>query len=563
MKESKYIELFSNPGTALLEDIPILNYTDFVELVDLVMGEEGTHCVAYFVLPQKESYRFICCMAADENHAIVLFSHEQPLQPLPELPSITIKHFQFHVFEREIHEQFGIGFPGHPWLKPIRYPFDRADQSQVMNNYPFYTMDGEELHEVGVGPVHAGIIEPGHFRFICHGEQVLHLEIHLGYQHRGVERLLVEKPGILRQTILAESIAGDTTIGHALAYAGAVESLAGIKVSSQLSIERVIALELERIAVHIGDTAALCTDIAYQFGQVVNEALRTIIINTTQLWCGNRFGKGLIRVGGSNYPLTNEIIAQVLKNLKEVEERYIQVTSRIFSLPSVLGRFEGTGKLTTMQATLIGAIGMAARSGMYRDIRWSHPFAAFTDHPYEPEMLHKGDVWSRAMLRKLEVVKSMEVIRELIKEYTIYEPERSGARRSHLRFTIDSTKPFTHKEIENPGEVNPCETTSNSEIETSSEAEPNGTNLQSEITNRKSNLVLAPASLSISLVEGWRGEICHIAVTDDCGNIIHYKAKDPSLHNWMALAIAVRNQEISDFPLCNKSFNLSYCGNDL
>lgn len=512
----QYAEVFENPCTVRLADIPVLDYPKFLAFLDLMMGEEGTHCVNYFVIPYPEKYRFFCCMAADENHALVIFSHEQPRIPGLILTSVSARHFQFHVFEREIHEKYGIGFEGHPWLKPIRYPSDRANREEAMNTYPFYSIDGDQLHEVGVGPIHAGIIEPGHFRFICNGEQVLHLEIQLGYQHRGVEQLFVEKQRLLQQSVLAESIAGDTVIGHSLAWTGLAESLASVPATPQLAIERVIALELERIAVHIGDTAALCTDIAYQFGQVVNEALRTIVINTTQLWCGNRFGKGLIRPGGSHYPLVAGLVESVLKNLKEVEERYLQVTDRIFSLPSVLGRFEVTGRVTTMQATLIGAVGMAARSsGMYRDIRWSHPFSAYTDHPYEPALLHKGDVWSRAMLRRLEVEKSLEVIRNLIKQFTDYEPERSGARRSHLRFTI-------------AGE-----------------------------------LMFSPDSLAISLTEGWRGEICHAAVTDEQGKIIHYKVKDPSLHNWMALALAVRNQEISDFPLCNKSFNLSYCGNDL
>ncbi|MEI7980090.1 MAG: NADH-quinone oxidoreductase subunit C [Bacteroidota bacterium] len=517
MTDKRYIEILTNPGTVKLADIPLLEYDDFMTFVDLVMGEEGTHCVAYFAVPHEDKFRFICCMAADENHTVLLFSHEQPVQPAPSVTSIAAKHFQFHVFEREIHENFGIGFPGHPWLKPIRYAFDRADRSQVMNNYPFYSIEGEALHEVAVGPIHAGIIEPGHFHFICHGERILHLEIHLGYQHRGMERLFVEKQGILSLMILAESIAGDTAVGHSLAFVGAMESLAGIKVSPRLSWERVIALELERIAMHIGDTAALCADIAYQFGQVVNEALRTIVINTTQLWCGNRFGKGLIRPGGTNYPITGFTIEEVLKNLKEVEDRYLMITDRIFSLPSVLSRFEVTGRVTTMQATLIGAVGMTARSsGMYRDIRWSHPFSAYSDHSYEPEILNKGDVWSRAMLRKLEVEKSMQIIRELLKEFTIYD----------LRLT-------------------------------------NEENQKSKIEHPKYDLKLASSSLAISLVEGWRGEICHIAITDDAGKISQYKAKDPSLHNWMALAVAVRNQEISDFPLCNKSFNLSYCGNDL
>ncbi|MFZ4520571.1 MAG: NADH-quinone oxidoreductase subunit C [Bacteroidales bacterium] len=509
--ERRYIEILTNPGTVRLTDIPVLEYPEFAEFVDLLMGEEGTHCVSYFVLPQTNSYQFICCMAADENHAVLVFSHEQTREPALSLPSLSARHFQFHKFEREIHENFGIGFQNHPWLKPVRYPYGRADQTKVMDNYPFYAIDGDELHEVGVGPIHAGIIEPGHFRFICHGEQVLHLEIQLGYQHRGVEKLFVEKPGILQQSILAECIAGDTAVGHSMAYCSVAESLAGVKISSRLAKERIVALELERIAVHIGDTAALCTDIAYQFGQVVNEALRTIVINTTQLWCGNRFGKGLLRPGGSNYPLHDVMITEILKNLREVEERYLQVTSRIFSLPSVLSRFEGTGKVTTMQASLIGAVGMAAKSsGMYRDIRWSHPFLAYNDYSYEPVMLHKGDVWSRAMVRKLEVEKSMTVIRDLLEE---------------LRTGIEAGQ----EENSAPGY----------------------------------DLKFAPESLAISLVEGWRGEICHIAVTDEEGRMVHYKVKDPSFHNWMALAIAVRNQEISDFPLCNKSFNLSYCGNDL
>jgi Ni,Fe-hydrogenase III large subunit len=513
MAEQPYTELFANPGCVSLDAIPVMEYPAFTAFIDLLMGEEGTHCVAYFVVPDDKKFKFICCMAADENHALLLLSHEQPKEPGFSLPSLTEKHFQFHGFEREIHENFGIIFNGHPWLKPVRYPSCRADQTQVINTYPFYTLAGEELHEVGVGPVHAGIIEPGHFRFICHGERVLHLEIQLGYQHRGVEQLFIAKPGILQQSVLSESIAGDTVVGHALAYAGVAESLAGIVVPEPLSTERVIALELERIAVHIGDTAALCNDIAYQFGQVVNEAMRTVIINTTQYWCGNRFGKGLIRPGGSRYPLTEDIVAEIQRNLSDVEERYRQVTDRIFSLPSILGRFEETGKVTTMQASLIGAVGMAARSsGMYRDIRWSHPFCAYCGMLYEPVMLHKGDVWSRAMLRKLEVEKSMAIICDLLKQLPTH----------HSPLT-------THYSLLTP----------------------------------KTGATFAPASLALSLVEGWRGEICHIAVTDNAGKMVQYKVKDPSFHNWMALAVAVRGQEISDFPLCNKSFNLSYCGNDL
>lgn len=500
------IERHTNPCLVGLAEIPLLSYDEFAAFLDRMMGEEGTHCVNYFVVPLEGKYRFICCMAADENHALVLFSHEQPLTGGLSLPALSARHYQLHVFEREIHESYGIAFDGHPWLKPVRYPFDRAQPEATINNYPFYSIHGDQLHGVGVGPIHAGVIEPGHFRFICNGEQVLHLEIQLGYQHRGVEQLMVGKQHPLQRAVIAESIAGDTVVGHMLAFSGAMEALSGVTPPERLSLERIVALELERIAVHIGDTAALCNDVAYQFGQVVNEALRTLVINTTQRWCGNRFGKGLLRPGGTHHPLTSSMVADILETLGAVESRYHQITDRIFTMPSLLGRFEDTGTVTTMQATLAGAVGMAARSsGMHRDIRWSHPFAAYRNTPYMPVVLQRGDVWSRAMMRAMEVDHSLEVIRALLENFTP-EERQSG--------------------------IAPL-------------PEP------------------APSMLALSLVEGWRGEICHTAVTGPAGEIVCYKIKDPSLHNWMMLALAVRGQGISDFPLCNKSFNLSYCGHDL
>ncbi|HNY07556.1 MAG TPA: NADH dehydrogenase subunit, partial [Bacteroidales bacterium] len=260
------------------------------------------------------------------------------------------------------------------------------------------------------------------------------------------------------------------------------------------------------IAMHIGDTAGLCTDIAYQFGQVVNEALRTIVINTTQFWCGNRFGKGLIRPLGNHYPLNAEIIQKIRDNLEEVKERYLQITDRMFTMPSVLSRFEGIGRVSAQQALLTGAVGMAARSAnLKRDIRWSHPFQYYKNLAYEPVLFSKGDVWSRAKLREKEVEQSIAVINQL----------------------LDFIK--NENLIETPVQ----------------------------------ELNLQPGTFAISLTEGWRGEICHAAITDEKGKIVYYKVKDPSLHNWMSLALALRGVEISDFPINNKSFNLSYCGHDL
>lgn len=496
----------SNPLLVPLASLPVMDYRDFVAEVGHLMADEDSHCSNYYAFFFRDRLKFICIIANDKDHTLHVLSHEQQQEGL-RLPSITGHHTAFHIFEREIWENSGVLFEGHHWLKPVRYPQNRALKENLMDNYPFYSIAGEELHEVGVGPVHAGVIEPGHFRFICNGEKVLHLEIQLGYQHRGVEAMMLSTGSGLKRSVLAESIAGDTAVGHSIAYASVIESLAGIRISEALNIERAIALELERIAVHIGDMAALCGDVAYQLGQVVNESLRTAIINTTQAWCGNRFGKGLIRTGGSNYPMDHEFTMFMLKTLDASLKRFTEMSDRIFSMPSVLSRFDGIGVVTPEQARTIGAVGMAARScGIARDIRSSHASGAYSSVSFEPVSVDTGDVLARATLRRMEVERSVDLIHQLVEMHAQEEPSRN--------------KPIY-------------------------DARP------------------APDSLAISLTEGWRGEICHSAITDEKGNLVHYKIKDPSIHNWLALALAVRDQEISDFPVCNKSFNLSYCGHDL
>jgi Ni,Fe-hydrogenase III large subunit len=501
-----YSEIKNNSKPLDLKEIPVLKYNVFYELISDFLKDEAKHCIAYYGVETSANMKFYCCIADDNHNTIAVFSHEID-KVGSVLKSLTPVCSQLHIFEREIHENFGVEFEGHPWLKPVRYSNDRSDKSKKTDNYPFYEIESEELHEVGVGPIHAGVIEPGHFRFICNGEKVLHLEIQLGYQHRGIEKLFIEKSDALQRCILSDSIAGDTSVGHALAHSQLIESLAGIQVNEALQIERCIALEMERIAMHIGDTAALCGDVAYQLGQVACEALRTTIINTTQYWCGNRFGKGLVRPGGTNYPLSKDTQDGILRVLEDTGSRFSEVTDLIYNLPSVLGRIDDIGIVTKQQALSLGAVGMTARTcGILRDIRKTHPFQYYKSYPVQTPILETGDVLARCMERNLEVRESIIIIRELIE---IWRQKNK-----------DISKPVY-------------------------------------------DYYLKPNYFAISMVEGWRGEICHIAITDNDGNIEHYKVKDPSMHNWMALALAVRNQEISDFPVCNKSFNLSYCGNDL
>ena len=506
VSENKKYSVLKNSGSVGTEEIPVLNYEEFSNEVVSFLQKKENHCVTYFAYPEANGLKFIAGIANDNSHRIFVLSHFLPESNPRKLESLTPKINALHIFEREIHENFGIDFCGHPWLKPVRFAHNRANVNLKVNDYPFYTIESEELHEVGVGPVHAGIIEPGHFRFICNGENVLHLEIQLGWQHRGVEQVMLEKQTLLQRNIVAESVAGDTTVGHSLAFAGIMESLAGIEIKTQLDVERAVALELERIAVHTADISALCTDVAYNLGANIFGILRTMIINFTQSWCGNRLGKSMVRAGGTNFPFTNENRISLLKTLTEYEKQFVELAHLTYRLPSVENRFDDIGTVSEQQALQIGTVGMVARmANIPRDIRATHPSPAYEKYNYSPVVLPKGDVFSRFLLRRKEIKKSIAWIREVM---------------DNEEFLFPSEAP-------------------------------------------KAEITLNPSRLAVSLVEGWRGEICHTALTGEDGKLACYKIKDPSMHNWKALELSLRNLEISDFPINNKSYNLSYCGFDL
>ena len=498
-----YIPVYNNE-TIDLNDIPEVSYTDFLNSnIGLILNKPQRHCVNYFGYMSGDNLKLICCIADDLSHQVYVSSSIIDAKSVH--PSFTAQNHNFEKFEREIHENFGIIYNDHPWLKPLRYSHSRFNESQKPENYPFYNVESEELHEVGVGPIHAGIIEPGHFRFICNGEQIMHLEIQLGYQHRGIEQLFLQKNKLLERTTLAENIAGDTTVGHTTAFVNLWESLCGYKPDYSLDYSRTLALELERIAIHTGDLAAICADIAYQLGNSVYGRLRTPIVNFLQEWGGNRLAKGLIRAGKMNYSFTDKLAARLQDIFKAYEPDFDEITKQLCELPSALSRMEKTGVVSYNEVLEIGTVGMAARmSGLNRDIRLSHPsnlYGSLIEH--QPIIKHHGDVYSRLQIRKEEIKQSIAYVKKLIADVP------------------DFQKP--------------------------------------------ENIPLTPGNdkFVLSLVEGWRGEICHCAITGKSGNLILYKIKDPSHHNWMALAQAVRNNEISDFPICNKSFNLSYCGHDL
>lgn len=404
------------------------------------------------------------------------------------LPSLVAERPEVHLFEREIREQAGVELIGHPWPNPVRF----TAPGDVPGAQDFYRVEGEGVHEVAVGPVHAGIIEPGHFRFQCHGEEVFHLEIALGYQHRGVERGLLGP----RALHLAETLAGDTTIGHATAWCQAVEALAGVEVPPLGQWLRAIALELERLANHVGDLGALANDVAYQPTASFCGRVRGDWLNLTAALCGNRFGRGLLVPGGVRFDLPDGLLPRIDAAARDGAG----AVALLWDEPSVMSRFEGTGTVTEEQARAVGLVGPAARaSGVGRDVRADHPTGAWRALHVAPPV-GGGDVLSRARVRWAEHERSVALIRELI-----------------------ATLP--------PGPLRA----------------PVGP--------------LRPGHVAVSLVEGWRGEIAHVALTGPDG-LSAVKVVDPSFHNWTGLALALRGQPISDFPLCNKSFNLSYCGHD-
>jgi Ni,Fe-hydrogenase III large subunit len=235
---------------------------------------------------------------------------------------------------------------------------------------------------------------------------------------------MIRNQSRLRQTLITESVAGDSAVAHSTAYAELIEKLGDKCIEQSLKRERAVALELERIAMHIADTGALSMDIGYQLGQVACEALRTLTINTTQAWCGNRFGKGMIRPFGTNKPLTEAKRKMILDNVAEISRRYAEVRNDIKSSPTILARFEECGIVPKSEMQRIGGVGMAARaSGLKRDIRISHPFGGFTleDIKHQSVVKQHGDVMSRLMVRANEVLQSAEYIKQLLESYEVSE----------------------------------------------------------------------------------------------------------------------------------------------
>ena len=496
-----------------LADVPLLPFDVFAEELSEELRDNSSGLSALFGVPcSDQSLRLYAVTNHSRTGRLAVFATDVG----DRYPSLSVDVPQAHWFEREIAEQWGVVPEGHPWFKPIRFhrsyvpgrdAWGRMADDEILpcvqpNGTDYFKVRGKEIHEVAVGPVHAGVIEPGHFRFQCHGENVFSLEIELGYQHRGIERQLIGGPD-KRSLHFMETLAGDSSIGHGTAYCQLLEGLAHVEAPLRSHAIRSIAMELERLANHTGDLGALAQDVGFLPTAAFCGRLRGDWLNMTALICGNRFGRSMVRPGGVRFDIDDAMLADMQNRMEAAFRDVTGAVQLLWNTPTVMARFEDIGIVTRAMADEIGLVGMAGRAcGIDRDVRRDFPFGMYRFHQVPVSTWRSGDVFARAYVRWLEIKRSVQFIQEQLRTLPKTETQRDVGR-------------------------------------------------------------LNPDSLVVSLTEGWRGEICHVALTDSDGRFSHYKIVDPSFHNWTGLAMALRNQEISDFPVNNKSFNLSYCGHDL
>jgi len=305
------------------------------------------------------------------------------------------------------------------------------------------------------------------------------------------------------RTPLVETVAGDSSIAHAWAHCAAIESLAGVVTRPAVDASRRVGLELERIAMHLATLAGLAQDIGFAQGAATYGRLRTTAINTSMRLCGSRFGRGWLRPGGGRVTMDSEVAAVVQENLALLTNDVAIINERFLGSATVRHRLRGAGEIPRHHAQQLGLVGVVARaSGIALDQRAHlHPLDGAS--AYEPCVEQAGDCWARAVVRIREIDRSLDLVSRALQRHSTFVPERA---------TVDG---------------------------------------------------LAADTLAVSVVEGTRGEVVHAIETDASGRVRHYKLQDPSLRNWFGLAFALRGNDISDFPICNKSFDLSYCGNDL
>ncbi len=435
-----------------------------------------------------------------------------------EFPSLAQSIHEAWNHERKIRTFFGLEPKGHPdqrpvilhenWpadVFPLRKDFDWNERpAPARGVYRFQAVSGEGIYEIPVGPIHAGIIEPGHFRFSVAGEEIVLLEAKLGYVHKGSEKMF-ERLSLPDKVRLSEKISGDSSFSHSLAFCQAVERLADVAASGRARYLRVVYAELERLANHLGDLGAMMLDTGFNFGGSQGARLRESVMRINERLAGNRFLRGVNAIGGVTRDIGAKERLVLDRELSTLSKDLAEVIAIAEDSVSLLNRLKGTGVLSRGIAEEHGVVGLAARAvGVANDARYTHPYAAYGELLVGEMALEQGgDAYTRFQVRIKEVGASIELIRKAL----------AGLPEDGLALPA--------------------------------------------------KLVLKKGALAVGAVEGWRGEIIYFVKTDHGGNIDRVAVRDPSFMNWGALGHAGAGNVVPDFPLINKSFNLSYSGNDL
>ena len=456
----------------------------------------------YYIFEQKGNTRYLIVRAPVGTNELAF-------------PSLSVELPAVNWQEREIQDWFGVKAAGHPnprrvalhdnWpeVYPLRkdFPIDTVLPPFEGERHIYRPALGEGILQVPVGPVHAGIIEPGHFNFAVAGEPIIYLQLRMFYTHKGTEKLFENLP-IHKAVFLAESISGDSSFSHGTAFCQAVERVAQMELPLRALIMRTILLELERISNHVGDIGAIATDVGFVVANSHAARLKEMLVILNEQLTGSRFLRGMVCIGGVRRGWDAVQLGSLRATITAFAAEFRDLVALIDSSESTRDRLEETGVLRPEKASDLGIVGVAGRaSGIDRDVRRDHPYAAYSRYSFCVPVYQAGDVLHRMQVRIDEVNASLAVLR---------------------RATEDSQD----GEFRGPIPAIPAD------------------------------------RCALSAVEGWRGEILHWIRTGPDNCLERCKIKDPSLNNWPALVEAVQGNIIADFPVINKSFNLSYSGTD-
>jgi Ni,Fe-hydrogenase III large subunit/Ni,Fe-hydrogenase III component G len=490
---------------------------DVPEMASALLAFEGVRLLAVFAEDRVEEeaafYNYYVFERRGDPAYLLLKARIEASDP--RFPSLSPELPALNWMEREITDWFGIEAEGHPnprrvalhdhWpdVHPLRkdFPLDTVLPPLEGEAHVYRPTLGEGVFQIPVGPVHAGIIEPGHFNFAVAGEPILYLQLRMFYKHKATEKLFERLP-ISKAVFLSESVSGDSAFSHGTAFCQAVEKAAGVSIPFRAEVMRTILLELERVCSHIGDIGAIATDVAFVVANAHAGRIREMALRVNEDLTGSRLLRGMICPGGVRRDWTPTQISGLRNALGTLEREFGALVDLISSSDSTRDRLERTGTLSPEKAAALGIVGVGGRaSGVDLDVRRDHPYAAYNNLSFNVPVHQEGDVLRRMQVRIDEVKESFAIIRAAAENLP------AGPHRIHVPAP----------------EQGRC---------------------------------------ALSAVEGWRGEILYWIRTGPGNRLERCKVKDPSLNNWPALVEAVKRDIIADFPVVNKSFNLSYSGTD-